>query len=107
MKIAIAGTGYVGLVTAVCLAHTGHEVVCVDSDESKIAILNGGKSPFFEAEVEELMASCKDRLTYTCDYKSAYQDCGVIFICVGTPERGDGYANLKFVYDAGKQIARP
>lgn len=105
MKIAITGTGYVGLVTGVCLAHVGHEVVCIDSDKTKIAVLNSGKSPIFEAGVEELMASCKERLDYTCDYETAYRDSQVIFICVGTPERGDGYANLRYVYEAVAQIA--
>ncbi|MFB0920690.1 MAG: UDP-glucose/GDP-mannose dehydrogenase family protein [Oscillospiraceae bacterium] len=106
MKIAIAGTGYVGLVTGVCLAHVGHKVVCIDSDKPKIAALNSRKSPIFEAGVEELMESCKDRLDYTCDYEAAYRDSQVIFICVGTPERGDGYANLRYVYEAIEQIAK-
>lgn len=105
MKIAIAGTGYVGLVTGVCLASVGHEVFCIDSDKSKIAELNNGKSPIFENGVEDLMESCKEWLAYTTDYKNAYRDCQVIFICVGTPERGDGYANLKYVYSAAEQIA--
>lgn len=106
MKIAIAGTGYVGLVTALCLAKCGHEVVCVDADKTKIALLNSGKAPIFEAGVEELMRSCVDRLRYTSDYDSAYLDCSAIFICVGTPERGDGYANLKYVFEAAEQIAK-
>ena len=106
MKIAIAGTGYVGLVTAVCLAHCGHEVVCVDQDNTKVASLQGGKAPIFETGVEELMESCRGRLAYTSDYESAYRDSQVIFICVGTPERGDGYANLKYVFEAAEQIAQ-
>lgn len=105
MKIAIAGAGYVGLVTGVCLAHVGHEVVCIDADKAKIAVLNSGKSPIYEAGVEELMESCKDRLEYSCDYENAYRNSQIIFICVGTPERGDGYANLTYVYKAAEQIA--
>jgi len=105
MKIAIAGTGYVGLVTGVCLAQWGHDVICVDAEKTKVATLNSGKTPIFESGVEELMFACKDRLEYTCDYKYAYRDSQVIFICVGTPERGDGYANLKYVYEAAEQIA--
>lgn len=105
MKIAIAGTGYVGLVTGVCLASVGHEVICVDSDKDKIAALNNGIAPIFETGVEELMASCKYRIEYTCDYDSAYRGSQIIFICVGTPERGDGYANLKYVYETAGQIA--
>ena len=106
MKIAIAGTGYVGLVTAVCLAHCGHDVVCVDRDNAKIVALNDGKPPIFEAGIEALMESCKGRLAYTCNCESAYRDCQVIFICVGTPERGDGYANLKYVYEVAEEIAQ-
>jgi len=105
MKIAIAGTGYVGLVTGVCLAQWGHDVICVDAEKTKVATLNSGKTPIFESGVEELMLACKDRLEYTCDYKYAYRDSQVIFICVGTPERGDGYANLKYAYEAAEQIA--
>ncbi|MEA4895261.1 MAG: UDP-glucose/GDP-mannose dehydrogenase family protein [Oscillospiraceae bacterium] len=105
MKIAIAGTGYVGLVTGVCLASVGHTVVCVDSDKNKITALNNGKPPMYETGVEEYMASCKGRLEYTCNYEAAYRDAQVIFICVGTPEHGDGYANLKYVYEVAEQIA--
>jgi len=105
MKISIAGTGYVGLVTGVCLASSGHEVTCVEADAKKLSLLKSGKSPIFETGVEELMASCADRLTYTGDYKAAYKGAEVIFICVGTPERGDGYANLKQVYTVAEQIA--
>ena len=105
MRISIAGTGYVGLVTGVCLARSGHQVVCVETGANKLQLLNSGKSPIYEAGVEELMASCADYLTYTSDYKTAYQDAEVIFICVGTPERSDGYANLKYVYTVAEQIA--
>jgi UDPglucose 6-dehydrogenase len=100
MKIAIAGTGYVGLVTAVCLAHWGHQVTCVEMDEQKLALLSCGKSPIFETGVETLLQSCAERLSFTNDYQRAYRDAQILFICVGTPERGDGYANLKYVYAA-------
>lgn len=105
MKIAIAGTGYVGLVTAVCLAHHGHDVTCVDVDESKVKLMQGGKSPIYEKDLEELMQQSAERLTYTTDYKSAYKDVEVIFIGVGTPEKKDGSANLTYVYNVAKQIA--
>ena len=105
MKIAIAGTGYVGLVTAVCLAHHGHDVTCVDVDENKIALMQSGKSPIYELDLEELMQQNADRLTYTTDYESAYKDAEVIFIGVGTPEKKDGSANLNYVYSVAKQIA--
>lgn len=105
MKIAIAGTGYVGLVTAVCLAHHGHEVTCVDVDENKIKLMQSGKSPIYELDLEELMQQNAERLTYTADYQSAYKDAEVIFIGVGTPEKKDGSANLNYVYSVARQIA--
>lgn len=98
MRIAVAGTGYVGLVTGVALAHIGHNVTCVDVNEEKIKLMKKGVSPIYEADLEELMAKNKDRLTYTTDYKSAYKNAEVIFIGVGTPERSDGSANLDYVY---------
>lgn len=101
----MAGTGYVGLVTAVCLAHHGHEVTCVDIDENKIQTMRQGISPIYEEGLEELMAESAERLTYTTDYKSAYQNKDVIFIGVGTPEKKDGSANLDFIYAVCKQIA--
>lgn len=105
MKIAVAGTGYVGLVTGVALAHIGHNVTCVDVDENKVNLMKSGKSPIYEEGLEELMAEDKDRLTYTTDYKNAYKDCDAIFIGVGTPEKADGSANLEYVYTVAKQIA--
>ena len=104
MKIAVAGTGYVGLVTAVCFAEIGNYVTCVDIDEKKIEIMNKGISPIHEANLTELMVKNKKRLKYTTDYKSAYQDKDVIFIGVGTPERKDGSANLDYVYNVVDQI---
>ena len=105
MNISIAGTGYVGLVTGVCLAEIGHNVTCVDVDERKIEILKAGKSPIYEPGLEELMTKNAERLTYTTNYKEAYKDADVIFIAVGTPEKKDGSANLKYVYEVTKQIA--
>ncbi|MGI6545386.1 MAG: UDP-glucose dehydrogenase family protein [Fastidiosipilaceae bacterium] len=105
MKIAVAGTGYVGLVTGVCLADKGHEVTCVDVDENKIKTLSAGRSPIYEVDLEELMSKNQSRLTYTTDYASAYEDAEVIFIGVGTPEKSDGSANLQYVYAAVEQIA--
>ena len=105
MKIVVAGTGYVGLVTAVCMSEAGHTVTCVDVVKEKIDMLNKGKSPIFEPGLEELMTKNKSLLTYTLDAKSAYKDADVIFIGVGTPEKKDGSANLKYVYDVAKEIA--
>lgn len=106
MKIAVAGTGYVGLVTGVCLANVGHEVVCVDIDEGKIAKMRAGISPIFEPGLEKLMRENAPRLTYTTDWAAAYRDAEVIFIGVGTPEKKDGSANLSYVNSVAVQIAR-
>lgn len=108
MKIAIAGTGYVGLVTGVCLAEIGHEnVVCVDTDENKVKLMKSGKSPIYEAGLEELMKKNYSigRIDYTTDYQNAYKDADIIMIAVGTPERKDGSANLDYIKKAAKQIA--
>ena len=105
MKIVVAGTGYVGLVTAVCLSEVGHEVTCVDVNEEKINTLKEGKSPIFEPGLEELMKKNESLLTYTLDSKNAYKKADVIFVGVGTPEKKDGSANLKYVYEVAKEIA--
>lgn len=106
MKIAVAGTGYVGLVTGVCLASKGHEVICVDVDIEKVKIMQQGISPIYEPGLSELMVENMQHLTFTTDYESAYSDAEVIFIGVGTPEKSDGSANLSYVYQVAKQIAR-
>lgn len=105
MKIAVAGTGYVGLVTGVCLASKGHQVTCVDIDEKKVEIMRQGIAPIYEAGLEELMRDSMNCLTFTTDYQMAYKDAEVIFIGVGTPEKKDGSANLTYVYAVAKQIA--
>ena len=105
MKIAVAGTGYVGLVTGVCLAEHGHSVCCVDIDEQKIELMRQGISPIYEEGLSELMVKNKERLTFTTDHTAAYRDAEVIFIGVGTPEKKDGSANLTYVYEAARQIA--
>lgn len=109
MKIAIAGTGYVGLVTGVCLAEVGHEnVVCVDIDDKKIERMKLGECPIYEDGLEELMIKNYKlgRIDYTSDYKKAYEDVDVILIAVGTPERSDGSANLDYIKEVSKQIAQ-
>lgn len=105
MKIAVAGTGYVGLVTGVCLAEQGHSVTCVDVDERKIALMEAGISPIYEKDLEQLMVQNMNRLNFTSDYKEAYRDADVIFIGVGTPEKKDGSANLSHVFSVAMQIA--
>lgn len=106
-KIAVAGTGYVGLVAGVCFAETGHKVICVDIDENKVNIMKRGISPIYEAGLEELMQKnyAADRIDYTTDYKSAYKDADAIFIGVGTPEQPDGSANLSYIATVARQIA--
>jgi len=107
VKIAIAGTGYVGLVTGVCLAEVGNEALCVDIDQSKVEKMKAGISPIFEADLEDLMKKnyAEGRLDYTTDYVEAYRDADIIMIAVGTPERSDGSANLDYVKKVAKQIA--
>ena len=108
MKITIAGTGYVGLVTGVCLAEVGHEnVVCLDVDKQKVDLMKDGVSPIYEEHLEELMKKNyeKGRIDYTTNYKDAYKDADIIMIAVGTPERSDGSANLDYIKKVAKQIA--
>ena len=107
MKIAVAGTGYVGLVAGVCFAEKGHNVICVDVDENKVKLMKSGKSPIYEEGLEELLAKNynEGRLDFTTDYKMAYKDADAIFIGVGTPELPDGSANLSFVATVSRQIA--
>ena len=108
MKITIAGTGYVGLVTGVCLAEVGHEnVVCLDVDKQKVDLMKDGVSPIYEEHLEELLKKNyeKGRIDYTTNYKDAYKDADIIMIAVGTPERSDGSANLDYIKKVAKQIA--
>lgn len=106
MNLVVVGTGYVGLVTAVCMAEKGHNVICLDIDKDKIEYLASGKgSIIYEEGLEELMQKNKDRLEYSTDFVNAYKNADVIFVCVGTPEKKDGSANLTYVFDAVKNIA--
>lgn len=107
MKLAVAGTGYVGLVAGVCFAEKGHDVVCVDVDQNKIKMMQSGVSPIYEEGLQELMEknNASGRLTYTTDYREAYAHADAIFIGVGTPEQPDGSANLSFIAAVCKQVA--
>lgn len=107
MKIAVAGTGYVGLVAGVCFAEVGHDVTCVDVDEKKVETMRQGISPIYEEGLEELMKknNAKGNLHYTTDYVSAYRNSEVIFIGVGTPEMPDGSADLSYIATVSRQIA--
>src|SRR3712207_1042461 len=107
MNIAVAGTGYVGLLTGVCLAERGgHIVTCVDMDQEKINTLKQGISPIYEDGLEELLRKNidKGRIFFTSSYKSAYEKADVVFIAVGTPERSDGSANLDYLKSAISQV---
>lgn len=107
MKIAVAGTGYVGLVAGVCFAEVGHDVTCVDVDEKKVEIMRQGISPIYEEGLEELMRknNARGNLHFTTDYREAYRDAQAVFIGVGTPEMPDGSANLSYIATVSRQIA--
>jgi UDPglucose 6-dehydrogenase len=107
MKIVVAGTGYVGLVTGACLSEVGHNVTCVDIDENKVEKMKQGISPIYEPGLDELLKRNHDegKLDFTVDYKNAYKDADLVFVGVGTPEREDGSANLDYVFNVCKQIA--
>ncbi len=108
MKITMIGAGYVGLVSGVCFADFGHDVVCVDKDEGKISALRKGQIPIFEPGLDHLVASnvASGRLNFTDDLKTAVAASDVVFIAVGTPSRrGDGHADLSYVYAAAREIA--
>lgn len=107
MKIAVAGTGYVGLVAGVCFAEKGYQVICVDIDEKKVEMMRQGISPIYEEGLEELMQknNARGTLHFTTDYVEAYRDADVVFIGVGTPEMPDGSANLSYIATVSRQIA--
>ncbi len=107
MRITVAGTGYVGLVSGVCLAEKGHDVTCVDVDENKVKLMESGVTPIYEEGLQDLMKKniAEGRLNFTTDYKSAYKDADAVFIGVGTPEQPDGSANLSYIATVSRQIA--
>ena len=108
MRVAMIGTGYVGLVSGACFADFGHEVTCVDKDKGKIAALERGEIPIFEPGLDALVANNvrAGRLKFMTELKSAVAEADAVFIAVGTPSRrGDGHADLSFVYDAAREIA--
>ena len=108
MKIAMIGTGYVGLVSGVCFSDFGHEVVCVDKQAAKIEALQQGRVPIYEPGLDELLARnvAAGRLSFTLDLGAALKGADAVFIGVGTPtRRGDGHADLSYVYAAAQEIA--
>jgi UDPglucose 6-dehydrogenase len=109
MRIAMIGTGYVGLVSGACFADFGHDVCCIDKDASKIEGLNEGKMPIWEPGLEALVKANveRERLTFTTDLASGVEGAEGIFIAVGTPaRRGDGHADLSYVFGAVRELAR-
>ncbi len=108
MRIAMVGTGYVGLVSGACFSEFGVDVVCVDKDANKIDKLNNGEIPIYEPGLNSLIAKNTEagRLSFTTDLPAAIKGVDAVFIAVGTPSRcGDGHADLTYVYDAAREIA--
>ncbi|HZB70019.1 MAG TPA: UDP-glucose/GDP-mannose dehydrogenase family protein, partial [Sphingomicrobium sp.] len=109
MRIAMIGTGYVGLVSGSCFADFGHQVTCVDKDSGKIDALNAGRMPIWEPGLEALVKANAERgrLRFTTDLAGGLEGAEAVFIAVGTPaRRGDGHADLTYVYDAVRELAR-
>ncbi len=107
MNIAVIGTGYVGLVTGVCLAEIGHQVTCIDVDTEKIRLLSEGKSPIYEPGLEELLKEniLRGRLRFTTRHCEGMASCNVVMVAVGTPQSSDGSADLSYVEQAAEDIA--
>src|SRR5262245_62176545 len=108
MKIAMIGTGYVGLVTGTCFAESGNEVVCIDKDERKVATLEEGKLPIYEPGLLELVQRNRreGRLLFTTSLPEGIREARCIFIAVGTPQGQDGSADLSALWSVGDAIAR-
>ena len=108
MRIAMIGTGYVGLVSGACLSEFGHSVTCIDKDAAKVAALRGGAIPIFEPGLDEVVAANvrAGRLSFTTEMAEAVADAEAVFIAVGTPSRrGDGHADLSYVFAAAEELA--
>lgn len=108
MNITIFGVGYVGLTTGACLASLGHNILCIDIDEQKIALLQQGKIPFFEPGLQELMDQNvrKSKLLFSTSAEEGVKFGEVIFNCVGTPSKDDGSANLEYVFSVAKMVGK-
>src|SRR5205823_9646941 len=108
MKIAVVGTGYVGLVLGACLAENGNNVICVDKDGSKITTLKSGRLPIYEPGLEEMVRRnhAEDRLVFTTDLPTSVRQSEIVFIAVGTPQGEDGSADLQHVLEVAGEIGR-
>jgi UDPglucose 6-dehydrogenase len=108
LRLAVVGCGYVGLVTGACLAEAGHDVICTDIDAARIAQLQSGETPIYEEYLGEILASTRasGKISYTPDAGEAFRASDVIFICVGTPPKGTGEADLSAIDNVARQIAQ-
>src|SRR5690606_3688137 len=108
MKIAVVGSGYVGLVVGACLAETGNDVICVDKDDAKVRMLRRGRIPIYEPGLAELVQKNKaeGRLAFTTQLPKAVKASQIIFIAVGTPQGEDGSADLQHVLAVAREIGR-
>ena len=108
MRITMVGTGYVGLTTGACLSNLGHDVICLDIDERKVAMLNRGEMPIYEPGLKELVLTNAEegRIRFTTDTKFAIESSDIIFIAVGTPEGEDGSADLKYVLAVAESVGK-
>src|SRR5277367_3391465 len=107
IKIAVVGSGYVGLVAAMCFAEMGHEVICVDNDERKVAALQGGDTLIHELHLPELLERYRNtRVRFMTDLAEATRTCQAIFVAVGTPQSETGDADLSYVESVASEIAR-
>jgi len=108
MRIAMIGTGYVGLVSGACLADFGHHVTCIDKDHAKVAALNAGEIPIYEPGLIDIVQSnvSQGRLSFSTGLSEAVNEADAVFLAVGTPSRrGDGHADLSYIYQATREIA--
>src|SRR3981189_501470 len=108
MKIAVVGTGYVGLVLGACLAENGNTVICVDKDESKVEMIKAGRMPIYEPGLDEMVPrnDHEERLSFSTDLASAVQASQIVFIAVGTPQSEDGSADLQHVLGGARAVGR-
>ena len=108
MKICMIGTGYVGLVSGACFADLGNHVFCVDKNNEKIELLNSGKIPIYEPGLNEIVKKnfLSKRLKFTTDLTKAVLSSDIVFICVGTPTKKDGSADLSYVFNVAKEVRK-
>ena len=106
MRVAIIGTGYVGLTTGVCLSFIGHQVSCLDTDESKIKALQDGNIPIYEPYLTDLIEEARTNLTFTSSYAEAIPGAEVVFIAVGTPPTPSGAPNLEYLSQAARSVGQ-